>query len=179
MKRSSLIILAIAMILVTAFALSGCGGEQKTIEDYLSESPSAQDDIESSLAGIANNDMNYAISYEQNRIILTCTMKTTYKKSVLKTIKKSYKKYMKKNLTEPMENAVSDIERETGIDGVSIQVIINNGNGKEIWSRIYPQEQAETDASASDGQGGQDETSGDADGGSGDPGKANEEQGAD
>ena len=37
-----------------------------------------------------------------------------------------------------MENAVANIERETGISGVSIQVIINNGNGKEVWSEIYP-----------------------------------------
>lgn len=138
MKRFASIIIAAALIAVTAFAVCGCNSEPKTIEDYLTESPSAQQDIEESLSGLNNNDMDVQVTYEQNRIIITCSLKTTYKKNVLKTIKKSYKKYMKKHLTEPMENAVASIERETGISGVTIQVIINNGNGKEIWSQTYP-----------------------------------------
>ena len=138
MKRFASLITAVALVVMTAFVMSGCETEPKTIEDYLTESASAQQDIEESLSGLNNNDMNVQVTYDQNRIIITCTLKTTYKKNVLKTIKKSYKKYMKKHLTEPMENAVANIERETGISGVSIQVIINNGDGKEVWSETYP-----------------------------------------
>ena len=138
MKRFASLIMAAVLAVVTALALSGCETEPKTIEDYLSESPSAQQDIEESLSGLNNNDMDVQVTYEQNKIIITCSLKTTYKKNVRKTIKKSYKRYMEKHLTEPMENAVANIERETGIEGVSIQVIINNGNGKELWSETYP-----------------------------------------
>ena len=126
MKRFASLITAVALVVMTAFVMSGCETEPKTIEDYLTESASAQQDIEESLSGLNNNDMNVQVTYDQNRVIITCTLKTTYKK------------YMKKHLTEPMENAVANIERETGISGVSIQVIINNGDGKEVWSEIYP-----------------------------------------
>ena len=138
MKRFASLMIAAALLVVTAFAFSGCNTEPKTIEDSLSESPSAQQDIEESLSGLNNNDMDVQVTYDQNKIIITCSLKTTYKKNVLKTIKKSYKKYMKKHLQEPMETAIVNIERETGISGVTIQVIINNGNGKEFWSETYP-----------------------------------------
>lgn len=138
MKRILTGLLAAVVFFVGALALTGCGSEQKTIEDLLSESPSAQQDIEDSLAGLNNSDMDTEVTYDQNKIIITCTMKTTYKKKVLKAIKKSYKKYLEENLTAPMENAAADIERETGITGVQIQVIINNGDGEGIWSETYP-----------------------------------------
>lgn len=123
---------------LAALMMTGCETEQKTLEDYLADSPSAQQEIEDSLSGLNNSDMDVAVTYDQNRVIITCDMKTTYKKKVLKAMKKSYRKYMEKHLTEPMEKAVSNIEQETGVSGVTIQVIINNGNGKEIWSEVYP-----------------------------------------
>lgn len=160
-NNSIMIALAAILCLMAAFALTACETEQKTLEDYLNESPSAQQEIEESLAGLNNSDMDVTVSYDQNRIIITGQMKSTYKKRALKAMKKSYKKYMAKHLTEPMEKAVSNIESETGIEGVSIQVIINNGNGKEIWSGLYPQsleeETVATEETAAE------ESSGDAD----------------
>ena len=145
MKRAMAALLAALMTISTAFAVTGCGSEPKTIETYVTESPTVQQEIEESLKGLENSDMDVRVTYDQNRIIITCDMKSTYKKNVLKTIKKTYRKYMKKNLTEPMENAVGSIEQETGITGVSIQVIVNNGDGSEIWSQIYPiEEETET-----------------------------------
>ncbi len=160
MKRYNFIAFAITLILCLAatFVLTGCETEQKTLEDYLNDSPSAQQEVEEALSGLNNSDMDVTISYDQNRIIITGQMKTTYKKKVLKAMKKSYRKYMKKNLTDPMEDAISSIESETGITGVSIQVIINNGNGKEIWSGVYPQE--EEGAAGTEETSGTDESSG-------------------
>lgn len=142
------ILLTAAMLLVSAAALilAGCESEPKTLEDYLIDSPSSQQEIEDSLAGLNNGDMDVSVTYDQNRVIITGDMKTTYKKTALKAMKKSYKKYMKKHLTEPMEKAVSSIEQDTGISGVSIQVIINNGNGNEIWSETYPLQEVEETA---------------------------------
>lgn len=147
------VMLAAVLVLLFAFFLSGCDTEPKTLEDYLSESPSAQQQIKDSLDGLNNSDMDVAVSYDQNRIIITCDMKSTYKKKVLKTMKKAYRKYMKKNLTKPMEKAVASIEQETGISGVSILVTINNGNGKEMWSQLYPLELAEQEAAEQEATG--------------------------
>ena len=161
------IILAAVMILTAAFILTGCETETKTLEDYVSESPSIQEQIEDSLSGLNNSDMDVTVSYDENRIIITGTMKTTYKKNVLKTMKKSYAKYMKKHLPETMDNAVAGIENDTHIDGVTIQVIINNGDGKEIWSETYPLEPEEeaTTSESSEDDGGDDADKSDKDGG--------------
>lgn len=140
------VLLAAGLVLLLALVLSGCDTEPKTLEDYLSESPSAQQEIEDSLDGLNNSDMDVSVSYDQNRILITCDMKSTYKKNVLKTMKKAYRKYTKKNLTKPMEKAVASIEQETGISGVSILVTVNNGNGKKLWSQLYPLELAEQEA---------------------------------
>ena len=146
MKRIVMSLAAALLLIMTALAVTGCDSEPKTIEYYLSESPSAQQDIEESLAGLNNGDMDIEVTYEGNKIIVNCNLKTTYKKKVRKALRNSYKKYMKKNLREPMENAIASIERETGISGVQIQLIINNGNGKKIWSHTYPRVEKETDA---------------------------------
>lgn len=145
------ILLAMVFCLTVSIALTGCETEPKTLEDYLTDSPSAQQEIEESLSGLNNNDMDVSVAYDQNRIIITGDMKTTYKKRVLKAMKKSYKKYMQKHLEEPMLKAISSIEQDTGIEGVSIQVIINNGNGEEIWSGVYPEEEVEEITTSEDG----------------------------
>ena len=141
--KRMLLTAAILLAFAAAFVLTGCESEPKTLEDYLIDSPSAQQEIEDSLSGLNNGDMDVSVAYDQNRVIITGDMKTTYKKTALKAMKKSYKKYMKKHLTEPMEKAVSSIEQDTGITGVSIQVVINNGNGNEIWSETYPLQEEE------------------------------------
>ena len=140
MKRLLPILMSMVLAIVTVISLTGCGEGPKTLEDYVSDSPSTGQAIEKSLSGLKNDDMNYQVTYDQNRIIITCSMKSTYKKTVLKRMKKTYARYTKKHLTEPMTDAVRDIEQQTGLTGVSIQVIVNNGNGKEIWSGIYPEE---------------------------------------
>ncbi len=149
--RALLAAVAVLLGVAMAMGLTGCGQETKTLQEYLEESPSAMQDVEESLAGLNNADMDVSTDYKGNEIIITGDLKTTYKKSVLKTIKKSYKKNMAKTLTEPMEEAVVNIERDTGITGVTIRVIINNGNGKEIWSEVYPlstEDEAADDGSA-------------------------------
>lgn len=126
--------------MTAVFMLAGCETESKTLEDYLADSPSAQQEIEESLSGLSNSDMDVAVTYEQNRIIITCNMKTTYKKRVLKAMKRSYRKYLEEHMEKPMASAIASIEQDTGISGVTIKVTINNGNGKEMWSELYPLE---------------------------------------
>lgn len=146
-KRIISILTALLLTAVTVLGMSACGAEPKTLEDYLAESPSAQQEIEEAVSGIENSDMDVWVSYKENRIFIRCQMKSTYKKSVLKEIRRSYKKYMKKHMEEPMLQAIAQIEQETGISGVTIRVRINNGNGKKIWAATYPK-QEKTEAPA-------------------------------
>lgn len=145
---STPVLLAAIFSLCILILITGCETETKTLEDYLVNSPSAQQEIEESLSALNNADMEAAVSYHENQIIINCNLKTTYRKTALKAMKKSYKKYLKKHLTKPMEKAVASIEQETGVTGVTIQVNVNNGNGKAIWSRTYPQEAEETEGSS-------------------------------
>lgn len=149
MKRTLTILITAVFMLATVISITGCGSEPKTMEDYLDENPSAQQEIEDSLSGLENSDMGVSVSCEGNKIIITCEMKTTYENKVLDSIKSSYADYMT-GLKEPMEEAVAGIEEETGISGVTIDVIVNNGDGSQIWKGSYPeaQEEAETEAEA-------------------------------
>ncbi len=140
MKKITSVVLAAILVMTAALALTSCGSEPKTLEEYLAGNASAAQEIEDSLAGLENDDMGLNVTYDQNKVIITCELKTTYEDDVLDTIKGVYSESMDDALASSMNQAVADIEKETGIEGVSIDVIVNNGDGAEIWKGTYPKD---------------------------------------
>lgn len=142
-KSAAAWILVLLMAVISAAALTGCSSEPKTLEEYLSENAGAAQEIEESLSGLENDDMGLNIEYKKNKVIITCEMKTTYEEPVVSTLKKVYSEQVEKELGPALEEAAREIESETGIQGVSIDMLINNGDGSELWKGTYP---AQTDA---------------------------------
>ena len=137
MKKKLLIIITSMMLVLTALVCTGCDKDPKTLEDYLADSPETRQEIRDAVAGIENKDMKADVSYESNKITVICKFKTKYKGEVLEKMSKSYRKSAKK-MAEPVQDAIEWIEAETGFSGVTIDVIVKNGNGKRIVKESYP-----------------------------------------
>ena len=135
-KRFSLLITAL-MLLLTSVFMTGCETDPKTLEDYLADSPETRQQIRDAVAVVENKDMTADVSYEANKIIVKCKFKTKYKGKVLEKMSKSYRKSTRK-MAEPVQDAIEWIEAETGFSGVTVDVIVKNGNGKRIVKETYP-----------------------------------------
>ena len=137
MMKKSFSLLITALMLLTAVFMTGCETDPKTLEDYLADSPETRQQIRDAVAVVENKDMTADVSYEANKIIVKCKFKTKYKGKVLEKMSKSYRKSTRK-MAEPVQDAIEWIEAETGFSGVTVDVIVKNGNGKRIVKETYP-----------------------------------------
>lgn len=137
MRRIALLLVTAVMILGTAFAFAGCGEvEPKTLEEYVSDSPSAREEIENTVNALGNDDVTMAVDFERNNILVTGTMQTTYAEDLLDIIENECADRGKEIEGQATE-LITQLEEVTGSDDVTIEVVMNNGDGKEIWRRSY------------------------------------------
>ncbi len=136
MKKAWTWIAAAVMIAALAVAFAGCGSEPQTLADYLSDNPDAKQEIEDSLAPLQNDDMSLSVAYEGNKIIVVCQLKETYEGDLADSVKRAYDESADV-LKNSMEASVRDIEESTEISGVTVDFVVRNGDGSEIWKGNY------------------------------------------
>ena len=140
MKNKLTAIIAAIMMLTTAVAFSGCGEtEPKTLEQYLADNESARQEVEDAVKAESGDDMTVDVAYEGNNIIVTSTLKTTYDEETLDAVSEAFEG-LGEDLGNNIKTSISQIEEDTGITGVSMDVIIKNGDGKEIWKEHFTNE---------------------------------------
>ena len=137
LRKPVALILALAMVAASAVAFAGCGvAEPKTLEDYLADNEEAQKQIDESLADLQSEDMTLDVAYEGNKIIITCPLKTTYEGDVAGAVRDAYVA-AEPDLKASMESSIREIQESTGIDGITVDLIVSNGDGSELWRGSY------------------------------------------
>lgn len=139
MKKITVIMTAFMMILTTV-AFTGCGSEElKTLEDYLANNEEARQEVEKAVKEQSGDDMTVDVAYDGNNVIITSTLKTTYDEETLDAVSKAFDE-AGDEFAKTIKESISQIEESTGITGVTMDVIIKNGDGKEIWKDHYTNE---------------------------------------
>ena len=139
MKKITILATAIMMIMTTV-AFTGCGSsEPKTLEDYLANNEEARQEVEDAVKEQSGDDMAVDVQYEGNNVIITSTLKTTYDADTLKAVSDAFDG-MGNELDNTIKESIAQIEETTGITGVTMDMIVKNGDGKEIWSKHFTNE---------------------------------------
>ncbi len=137
MKKTLLIILAGVMALTFAFAFAGCGEmEPKTLEEYVNSDPSAKEGIDNAVRALEDDDMTVEVAYDRNTIVVTGTMKTTYADDLIESVRVKCQETGEQIEPQAAE-MITELEEVIGSDDVGMEVIINNGDGTEIWRNSY------------------------------------------
>lgn len=132
MKKITIVATAIMMIMTT-IAFAGCGSsEPKTLEEYLASNDEARQEVEDAVKAQNGDEMTVDVAYDKNNVIITSTLKQTYDEDTLEAVSEAFKANSE-DLTKTVKESIAQIEESTGITGVSMDVIIKNGDGKEIW----------------------------------------------
>ncbi len=138
MKRQLMRLAVIAMVILTAVAFAGCGSsEPKSLEEYIDQNPDAREEVDKAVQMDSLSDiMDVEVNYKGNDVIITCSLKTTYDEDIIKTVVKAYEE-KEADLKGTVDEAVKQIESETGISNVGIDIVIKNGDGSEVWNKHY------------------------------------------
>jgi len=132
LHRAALLLLAFAI-----FSLAGCGQQQpSTLEDYLANDEEARQEIKEAMTIKTEDDKDVDLIYDGNNITITCTEKETYDEELLDGIRLAYDA-QREDLEDTVRDTIDQIESSTGIDGVSVDIIVKNGDGTEIWKNHY------------------------------------------
>ena len=134
--RSKTFALLLAVLMCVA-GLCGCGEKPpQTIEDFAMEHPGTIKDIESSIDKAVMKDIDVTMTIEDNCITLTSTLKDSIDSDEAKEIANQFEANAKK-LGKNCNTAIDNIKEATQLEEVTIKMIFNNGDGKEMWSHAY------------------------------------------
>lgn len=134
-KRLISVLMIVLMMAASVSVLASCGSkeeeQEKTLETYLEESEDGLSELEKINESLTNEDMEGSISVKDNEINMTLTLK--------QAVDKSYYDVMEKTVTDMMEeyksdfrDAVSSIEEESGVSGITMNFDLLNADGTEI-----------------------------------------------
>lgn len=121
------------MLFVVALAITGCGSSYTDLEGYIKENPSARQSIDQTAEALSDDTMTTRIGFEKNTVVITETLGTAYSDNIVAKMKKS------KDIvpSESFDEAISQLEEASGIEGVTVKLVLNNGNGEKILESEY------------------------------------------
>lgn len=130
MKKISVKIVISTLILALMLAFAGCGSPS-TIQEYIESNDEAQQQIEDT-----EKSSGCDIDIKGNAITVTYTYDETYSKDEVKTIKKQMEKLVP-DIADSLEDSISDIKEESGIEDITMTIVFLNGDGSEIYSKEF------------------------------------------
>ena len=138
MKR--LLLTAILIMAVSVSLLfGGCGSKvAATLEDLAAADSELTAAIEEKLTTPAGTESGIAFSGDSFDI----TYKDQLEEDAVKKLKSAFDKNSD-SLTKNCNKAISDMETQTGISGITGSVIVLNADGSEIWKLEIPVEEKE------------------------------------
>ena len=136
MKKITVIMAAIMMLAATV-AFAGCGAsEPKTLQDYMTDNEEARQEVEKAIDAKGSDIMDVDVAYEGNNIIINATLKETYPEDTLEAVSKTMESVAVES-ESTMRSVIAQIEESSGVSGVSMDVMIKNGDGKQLFSKHY------------------------------------------
>ncbi len=121
--------LLLSLVLILMLTFASCG--TKTLEKYVNDNAELKQQIESIGAGTG-----LEVDIKDNVVTYTYKYKETFTDDQLKVVKTSLEQAMSKAEGQ-FTNIVTQLEKETEIDGISVVVKYMNGDDKEIYSKEF------------------------------------------
>ena len=121
--------LLLSLVLILMLTFASCG--TKTLEKYVNDNAELKQQIESIGAGTG-----LEVDIKDNVVTYTYKYKQTFTDDQLKVVKTSLEEAMSKAEGQ-FTNIVTQLEKETEIDGISVVVKYMNGDDKEIYSKEF------------------------------------------
>jgi len=131
-KRFVLLIAAAVMVL-----LGGCGQQPApTLEDIAADNPDIAAAIQEALT--VPEPMTCEVSFSGDSFDVTYKFKEPIDDSDEKVLVEAFDKNAD-TLKTGFEKAISDLETQTGITGITGTIHIFNASGDETWTREFPE----------------------------------------
>ena len=113
----------ISVILASLLLVSSVLRCHRRSQAYISES-------------MTNEILDGEVDVKGNAIVMTLKLKETYDSKDLDTLAEQFGEQMD-NYRDTFDETIEDMEEESGIQGIEIQVIVQNGDGVEIYSDTF------------------------------------------
>ena len=134
------IILIGVMMLSAAFTMSSCGQKEEekpeTLEEYVEQSEDAGKELEGIGNSMSNEMLDGTVDVKNNAIIITCKLKETYKSKDFEKLADQFSTQFEE-YKDQFDETLDSMEKESGIEGAEIQIIVQNGDGEEIYSETF------------------------------------------
>ena len=130
MKNRKLISgLLIVMLLAMATLFTGCGGAD-TLEEWISSDSEAAATLEE----MSTDELD--VTVEGNTLVYTYTYAQVIDSSLVDAVSQQLDETIT-NSSSTFTSVADTLEEESGIDGISVQVIYLNGDGTELLNKTF------------------------------------------
>ena len=142
MKSKKVIsVILIGLLMVSAvFTMASCGKKEEekpaTLEEYVNQSEDAAKELDEIGTAMENEILDGEVDVKDNSIVMTLKLKETYDSKVFDALSEQFAKQIE-NYKDIFDETLDSIEKESGISGTELQVIVLNGDGEEIFSETY------------------------------------------
>ena len=140
MRKVISVILASLLLVSSVFAMSSCKAKEEekpsTLEEYVDQSDDAEKELDGISESMTNEILDGEVDVKGNAIVMTLKLKETYDSKDLDTLSEQFATQMD-NYRDTFDETIEDMEEESGIQGIEIQVIVQNGDGVEIYSDTF------------------------------------------
>lgn len=133
-KRKSVLLMLLAVLMIASMAafMVSCGGEDPTLESYISENEDAKAEIEA----MAEKN-NQEVSIEGNELTFTYKYDQIFDADVAEMISEQLESAIE-SMNSTFNEIVADFEEQSGISGITFVIAYQNGDGSELYSQTYP-----------------------------------------
>ena len=126
--------LLISILFIISIAITGCKDEeQMTLEKYMEENPTVKDQVEKTVEGLSNEDTETSVAFNDNTIVVTAKLSTIYSEKMIKKMEKAFNEMPQ----DSFEDALTQLEESSGISGIELKLILQNGDGVNVTERSY------------------------------------------
>ena len=134
-------VILIGLLMVSAvFTMASCGKKEEekpaTLEEYVNQSEDAAKELDEIGTAMENEILDGEVDVKDNAIVMTLKLKETYDSKVFDALSEQFAKQIE-NYKDIFDETLESIEKESGISGTELQVIVLNGDGEEIFSETY------------------------------------------
>ena len=137
-KKSSKVLLTSIMLILTLSMmalLTGCGGPS-TLEEYINDNKSEQEEMEKLKDSISQDGMDCNIEVKDNAMIFTVKLDQAITDDQLAQLKPMYDQFLDSFESEA-QKVIKEFEEDSKIEGVTMSFTFIDKNEKEICTREY------------------------------------------
>ena len=140
-SKKAISVILIGLLMVSAvFTMASCGKKEEekpaTLEEYVNQSEDAAKELDEIGTAMENEILDGEVDVKDNAIVMTLKLKETYDSKVFDALSEQFAKQIE-NYKDIFDETLDSIEKESGISGTELQVIVLNGDGEEIFSETY------------------------------------------